>query len=92
MKNNFDTVCIIGLGLIGGSIGLSMKKNNFESKIIGYAKTDKTRSKAVERGLVDDTEKDLAKAVDGADLIILATPLSTFKPIITEIAPFLKKR
>ena len=91
MKNNFDTVCIIGLGLIGGSIGLSMKKNNFESKIIGYAKTDKTRSKAVERGLVDDTEKDLAKAVDGADLIILATPLSTFKPIITEIAPFLKK-
>jgi len=77
--------------LIGGSIGLSMKKNNFESKIIGYAKTDKTRSKAVERGLVDDTEKDLAKAVDGADLIILATPLSTFKPIITEIAPFLKK-
>ncbi len=91
MKNNFETVCIIGLGLIGGSIGLSMKKNNFESKIIGYAKTDKTRSKAVERGLVDDTEKDLAKAVDGADLIILATPLSTFKPIITEIAPFLKK-
>ena len=91
MKNNFETVCIIGLGLIGGSIGLSMKKNNFESKIIGYAKTDKTRLKAVERGLVDDTEKDLAKAVDGADLIILATPLSTFKPIITEIAPFLKK-
>ena len=91
MKNNFDTVCIIGLGLIGGSIGLSMKKNNFESKIIGYAKTEKTLSRAVERGLVDDTEKDLAKAVDGADLIILATPLSTFKPIITEIAPFLKK-
>ena len=91
MKNNFDTVCIIGLGLIGGSIGLSMKKNNFESKIIGYAKTEKTLSRAVERGLVDDTEKNLVKAVNGADLIILATPLSTFKPIIKEIAPFLKK-
>jgi cyclohexadieny/prephenate dehydrogenase len=91
MKNNFDTVCIIGLGLIGGSIGLSMKKNNFESKIIGYAKTEKTLLKAVERGLVDDAEKSLVKAVDGADLIILATPLSTFRPIIEEIAPFLKK-
>ena len=91
MKNNFDTVCIIGLGLIGGSIGLSMKKNNFESKIIGYAKTEKTLSRAVERGLVDDTEKNLVKAVNGADLIILATPLSTFRPIIEEIAPFLKK-
>ena len=91
MKNNFDTVCIIGLGLIGGSIGLSMKKNNFESKIIGHAKTEKTRSRAVERGFVDNAEKNLVKAVNGADLIILATPLSTFKPIITEIAPFLKK-
>ena len=91
MKNNFDTVCIIGLGLIGGSIGLSMKKNNFESKIIGYAKTEKTLFRAVERGLVDESEKSLIKAVDGADLVILATPLSTFKPIIEEIAPFLKK-
>ena len=91
MKNNFDTVCIIGLGLIGGSIGLSMKKNNFESKIIGYAKTEKTLLRAVERGLVDYTEKNLVEAVNDADLIILATPLSTFKPIIKEIAPFLKK-
>ena len=91
MKNNFETVCIIGLGLIGGSIGLSMKKNNFESKVIGYAKTERTLSRAVERGLVDDAEKNLVKAVNGADLIILATPLSTFKSIIKEIAPFLKK-
>jgi len=91
MKNNFDTVCIIGLGLIGGSIGLSMKKNNFDSKITGYAKTEKTLLRAVERGLIDYAEKSLVKAVDGADLVILATPLSTFKPIIEEIAPFLKK-
>ena len=91
MENNFNTVCIIGLGLIGGSIGLSMKKNNFESKIIGYAKTEKTLRRAIERGLIDDAEKNLVKAVDEADLIILATPLSTFKPIIEEIAPFLKK-
>ena len=91
MKNNFDTVCIIGLGLIGGSIGLSMKKNNFKSKIIGYAKTEKTLFRAIERGLVDEAEKCLIKAADGADLVILATPLSTFRPIIEEIAPFLKK-
>ena len=91
MKNNFDTVCIIGLGLIGGSLGLSMKKNNFDSKITGYAKTEKTLLRAVERGFIDHAEKSLVKAVDGADLVILATPLSTFRPIIEEIAPFLKK-
>ena len=91
MKNNFDTVCIIGLGLIGGSIGLSMKKNNFDSKSIGYAKTEKTLLRAVERGFIDYAEKSLVKAVDGADLVILATPLSTFRPIIEEIVPFLKK-
>ena len=91
MKNNFDTVCIIGLGLIGGSIGLSMKKNNFDSKITGYAKTEKTLLRAVERGFIDHAEKSLVKAVVGADLVVLATPLSTFRPIIEEIAPFLKK-
>ena len=91
MKNNFDTICIIGLGLIGGSIGLGLKKKKTKSKIVGYAKTQKTLTRAIERDLVDNIEENLDKAVENADLVILATPLSTFKPIIREISPFLKK-
>lgn len=91
MNNVFNKVCIIGLGLIGGSIGLSLKRLNSSSQVVGYAKTKSTLKRAVERGLVDKVEENLINAVNGADFVILATPLSMFKSIIGEISPFLKE-
>lgn len=91
MKNVFNKVCIIGLGLIGGSIGLSLKRLNSSSQVVGYAKTKSTLKRAVERGLVDKVEENLINAVNDADFVILATPLSMFKSIIGEISPFLKE-
>ena len=91
MKSDFNNICIVGLGLIGGSVGLAIKKKKLLCKTIGYAKTKKTLTKATDRGLVDSTESTLSRAVEKADLVILATPLSTFKPLIQEMAPFLKR-
>lgn len=91
MNNIFNKVCIIGLGLIGGSIGLSLKRLNSSSQVVGYAKTKLTLKRAVERGLVDKVEENLINAVNDADFVILATPLSMFKSIIGEISPFLKE-
>ena len=91
MNNIFNKVCIIGLGLIGGSIGLSLKRLNSSSQVVGYAKTKSTLKRAVERGLVDKVEENLINAVNDADFVILATPLSMFKSIIGEISPFLKE-
>ena len=91
MKSDFSNICIVGLGLIGGSVGLAIKKKKLLCKTIGYAKTKKTLTKATDRGLVDSTESTLSRAVEKADLVILATPLSTFKPLIQEMAPFLKR-
>ena len=91
MNNVFNKVCIIGLGLIGGSIGLSLKRLNSSSQVVGYAKTKLTLKRAVERGLVDKVEENLINAVNDADFVILATPLSMFKSIIGEISPFLKE-
>ena len=91
MNNVFNKVCIIGLGLIGGSIGLSLKRLNSSSQVVGYAKTKSTLKRAVERGLVDKVEENLINAVNDADFVILATPLSMFKSIIGEISPFLKE-
>ena len=90
MDNVFNKVCIIGLGLIGGSIGLSMKRSNTCNQIIGYAKTKSTLERALDRGLVDKVEDNLKDAVKDADFIILATPLSIFKSIVEEIIPYLK--
>ncbi|MDA9033939.1 prephenate/arogenate dehydrogenase family protein [Hyphomicrobiales bacterium] len=91
MNNVFNKVCIIGLGLIGGSIGLSLKRLNSSSQVVGYAKTKSTLKRALERGLVDKVEENLINAVNDADFVILATPLSMFKSIIGEISPFLKE-
>ena len=91
MNNVFNKVCIIGLGLIGGSIGLSLRRLNPSSQVVGYAKTKSTLKRAIERGLVDKVEDNLISAVNDADFVILATPLSMFKSITEEISPFLKE-
>ena len=91
MNSTFKKVCIIGLGLIGGSIGLAMKRSKISNQIIGFAKSNSTLKRAIELGLVDKVKDNLEDAVNDCDLIILATPLSTFKKLVEEMSPFLKK-
>ena len=90
MDNVFNKVCIIGLGLIGGSIGLSMKRSNTCNQIIGYAKTKSTLERALDRGLVDKVEDNLKDAVKDADLVILCVPVGAMEQVMLKIAPFLK--
>ena len=91
MNSTFKKVCIIGLGLIGGSIGLAMKRSKISNQIIGFARSNTTLKRAIELGLVDKVKDNLEDAVNDCDLIILATPLSTFKKLVEEMSPFLKK-
>ena len=91
MNSKFKKVCIIGLGLIGGSIGLAMKRSKISNQIIGFARSNSTLKRAIELGLVDKVKDNLEDAVNDCDLIILATPLSTFKKLVEEMSPFLKK-
>ncbi len=91
MNSTFKKVCIIGLGLIGGSIGLAMKRSKISNQIIGFARSNSTLKRAIELGLVDKVKDNLENAVNDCDLIILATPLSTFKKLVEEMSPFLKK-
>ena len=91
MNNTFEKVCIVGLGLIGGSIGLAIKRSNISNQITGYARSNSTLEKAIELGLVDSVKDNLKDAVNNSDLVILATPLSTFRELVEEMSPFLKK-
>jgi len=80
-------VALIGLGLIGGSIGLSLKqlaKSGFD--IVGYARRPEVASTALSSGVVDKTETSLAETVKEADLVIIATPVLTIKEILSQIA------
>jgi len=90
MKHSFKKISIIGLGLIGGSIGLAINRYDKNIKRIGLAKSNKTLEKAISRGLVDEVTDKLDEVVCDTDLVVLATPLSSFKNIVKEILPFLK--
>lgn len=81
-------IAIIGLGLIGGSIGLALKKAELEdTELMGYVRSSETANKAIKLGVVDKIEKDLASAVDRADIVILATPVMAMKEILEQVGP-----
>lgn len=80
-------VAIIGLGLIGGSIGLALKQANESGRdIVGYARRHKTASTALRLGAIDRAETNLTDVVREAEIVIIATPVLTIKEILSQIA------
>lgn len=75
-------ITVIGIGLIGGSLALSLKQNGFAEKIIGVDHSHQHGLKAVELGIVDEIMP-FEEGIDQSDLIILATPVN----VIVEILP-----
>ena len=82
-------ITIIGLGLIGGSMGLALKRSGVLSELVGYARHSDTRSKACQVGAVDRVETNLPMAVRGAELVIIATPVMSIRGILEQIADHL---
>lgn len=88
--NKMVRIAIIGLGLIGGSLGLALKQANWcAAEIIGYVRRQEVGSLALKLGAVDKIESDLRETVKRADIVIAATPVLTIKDIFSQIAPHL---
>ncbi len=87
----FETVALIGLGLIGSSLARVMKREGLARKIIGCARSEENRALACKLGFVDRVEADAAKAVEGADLVVICTPIGAYRTVVETIAPHLKK-
>ncbi len=85
MKLQFKKAVIVGPGLIGGSIGLHLRKDAIADFVIGVARHSATLKKAKSKGSIDEGSFDVKKSVTGADLIILAAPVEAIKNIIKEI-------
>jgi cyclohexadieny/prephenate dehydrogenase len=85
-KNLFDTVSIIGIGLIGSSIARGIKKHNIANKVVGYAKTLETREKAMDLGYMDQVFDSANDAIKDADLVILCVPVGANRDIMIEIS------
>ncbi len=91
MQNSkFNKIAIVGVGLIGGSIGLAVKKRNLSNKIIGIGRNKISLKKALKIDAIDEITLDKSKVKD-ADLVILATPVGRIVPLIKELLPHLKE-
>jgi prephenate dehydrogenase len=82
----FNRVAIVGLGLIGGSIGLALHKAKAAQEVVGYDLGKGISNQARKIGAVDEPYSTLADAVRGAELIILATPVGAMRSLLQDIA------
>ncbi|MBT5666412.1 MAG: prephenate/arogenate dehydrogenase family protein [Rhodospirillaceae bacterium] len=89
-KPLFDRVALIGLGLIGSSLGHAMKRDGLAGHVAGSARTEDTCAKALEIGFVDSASVDPVEAVANADLIVICTPVGVIADVAALIAPTLK--
>jgi len=74
----FQRVAVIGVGLIGGSFSLALKEKKLCAQVVGVGRSSANMKLALERGLIDSIETDVAAAVRGADLVLIATPVAQF--------------
>ena len=89
-KPLFDTLAIIGMGLIGSSIARAARARGAVRKIVASAHSPKTRKRVVELGLADKVTETNAEAVAGADLVIVCVPVGVCGAVAEEIGPHLK--
>jgi prephenate dehydrogenase len=81
-------LAIIGLGLIGGSLGLALKRAKLEGlEIVGFDLEWGVGGNARRKGVIDVESRSLAGVVDGAAVVVVATPISQIKRVFEEIAP-----
>lgn len=83
-------IALIGLGLIGSSLGHAIHKYNLADEVRGYARSRKTRDAALANGCVDSVFESAAAAVQGADIVFLNVPLNAIASLAAEIIPAMK--
>ncbi len=87
----FKRVTIIGLGLIGGSLGLAIREKHLAGEIVGVSRRRSTIRRARALRVVDRATLDLRKGVRDSDFIIVAAPVLKIIDILTSISRYLKK-
>ena len=85
----FRRVAIIGLGLIGGSLGGALKRQGLADTVVAGSRSQRTLERGLALGVVDEIHQDPAEAVRDADLVFLAVPVSAMETVMQTLAPAL---
>jgi prephenate dehydrogenase len=87
----FRKISIIGVGLLGGSLGLAARGRKLAGEVAGFVRRSASLKDCETAGAVDYATTDLLAAVSNADLVILYTPLAQMRPIVQQLLPALKR-
>jgi len=82
---------ILGVGLLGGSLGLAAKRSMPGVRVVGYGHRPVTLESALKLRAIDEATADVVSAVHDADLVVLCTPVGLFDGLLGQIAPALKR-
>lgn len=82
-----NKLCIIGVGLIGGSLARALKKAAVVDEVIGVGRDVAHLKKAKKLGVIDHFETDISLAVKGCDMVVVAVPLGAMQSVFEKIAP-----
>jgi prephenate dehydrogenase len=88
--NKPQNIAILGYGLMGASLALGLRKRGFTGRVLGYARREETRTRALELNVADAVFADPAEAVRAADLIVICVPIWTIARLAEDIVPALK--
>jgi 3-phosphoshikimate 1-carboxyvinyltransferase len=85
MPAAIPTLVIIGLGLIGGSLALALKRAGYVGTVIGCSRRQETLDKALMLGVIDEGERDVAEAVKNADVVVIAAPILAAEQLMSQM-------
>lgn len=82
-------ITIIGVGLIGGSLAKAIKNNNLAEVVFGFGRNLSRLEVAQKSNIIDQYSIDISEALDGASIVVIATPVGTFESILRELKPYI---
>jgi prephenate dehydrogenase len=86
----FDTVAIVGVGMMGGSLGLELRARGLARRVIGIDRNADALTSALDRGAIDAGTADLSDGVAEADCVALAAPVGVIPVLLETLAPFIR--
>ena len=86
-KRIINKLCVIGVGLIGGSLARALKKVGAVGEVVGAGRDATHLEKAKALGVIDRFETDISIAVKGCDMVVVAVPLGAMQSVFEKIAP-----
>jgi prephenate dehydrogenase len=84
-----NKITIIGVGLIGGSLALALKERNLAKVVFGYGRDQSRLEEAQKSNVIDAFSTNIKEAIDEANIVVIATPVGTFKDILDKIEPLI---